>query len=79
MVSPTVHPDQAKALVQIIEDTGAVAIDVAQDEHWSLRVVSYTASNDPAGPPAEAQFWSVSVCGTVREIAPTPDAVAGTV
>lgn len=78
MTSVTVHPAQAAALVELLAQPGAVALDIAPDEHWSLRVAVYYARADreDAEAPAEARWFSVSVAGSVREIAPTPEQVA---
>lgn len=77
-MSITVLPPQAEALVELSKLDGVVAIEIAEDQHWSLRVATYTRNPDdaPEAPPAAARWWTVSVCGVVREQAPDPEAVA---
>lgn len=75
-MSPTILPEQANALVELFRLDGALAMDVAPDSMWSLRVVLYFNNPDETAPPAAARFFSVSCAGTIREIAPTPEQVA---
>jgi hypothetical protein len=67
-------PDQATALTELFRLEGAVALDIAGEEHMSLRVAVYFASveSEEDAPPASARWFSISVAGTVREICPDP-------
>lgn len=77
-MSVTLLPPQAAALVDLLNTEGAVALEVADASEWSLRVAVFFATPDrsPEEPPASARWYSVSCAGSVREIAPDPEAVA---
>lgn len=75
---PTMFPDQVDALRELLQLDGAVCLDVAGDDHMSLRVAVYFRSDDADedAPPASARWFSVSIAGTIREVAATPEGLA---
>lgn len=74
----SLFPSQIDSLRDILTLQDAIALDVSMDTHQSLRVSVYFASDpdDEDAPIPAARWFSVSVAGTVREIAPNPEQVA---
>lgn len=75
-MSISMFPDQIDALRKLIDEIGAFAIDIAAGEAMSLRVVAFVRDESLEDDPVTARWFSVSVAGTVREVAPDPEPVA---
>lgn len=69
--SVSLTPDQVAALNGLMRETGAFGVDVAPDDFRSIRAITFNpAPEDFEDAECRVRFWTISVAGTIRELAP---------